>query len=280
MAMTTNIDPSHDVYDPDEVGLHDSPRLKALKPKLQPTPSPPPDICEDGDGKAVPSQGDAVLISLLGNGKASEIARTAATELLAIDDPTSDVSEEDRDMSAKTAKKCHSNELEALAAGALTRFRLVAAHAATARVIPAEEPPRDLQAPHSLTEHGCNTAAQMLPAMTIGPPHGRLVSLLTSNTKGDKLASISEPSANFESRVHALLNLTPDADEDTIPTDLPTISQSPPQPSTAFQKTSRYHQFTDKQSLSKAAAWQKWLSIHSSWLHCRAFRNAVSLGFS
>lgn len=64
----------------------------------------------------------------------------------------------------------------------------------------------------------------MLPAMTIGPLHGRLVSLLTSNTKGDKLASISEPSANFESRVYVLLNPTPNADEDTIPTDLPTIS--------------------------------------------------------
>lgn len=144
MAITTNIDPSYNVYNPNKVSLHNSPHLKALKPKLQPTLSLLLDIYEDSDSKAVPLQRDAVLISLLGNGKASEIACTAATELLAIDDPTSDVLEEDRDISAKTAKKYHSNELKALAASALTHFRLVATHAVTTQVIPAKEPPRDL----------------------------------------------------------------------------------------------------------------------------------------
>jgi hypothetical protein len=31
-----------DVYDPDDVGLRDSPLLKPMRPSLQPSPSPPP----------------------------------------------------------------------------------------------------------------------------------------------------------------------------------------------------------------------------------------------
>jgi hypothetical protein len=47
----------------DDVGLQDGP----LQPNLQPTPSPPPDVSDSKDVEPVPSQGDAVLIGLLGN---------------------------------------------------------------------------------------------------------------------------------------------------------------------------------------------------------------------
>ena len=114
----------NDVYDPDDVGPQDSPLLKPLKPKLQPTPSPPPDGSESDDAKPVPSQGDAVLISLLGGGKALEVARTAATELLASDDEMSDGSEKGVEVRAGMAKTGSSIELEALAAGALNAVKL------------------------------------------------------------------------------------------------------------------------------------------------------------
>jgi hypothetical protein len=109
----------------------------------------------------VPSQGDAELISLLGGGRASEVACTAATERLPRDDETSDESEKDA-MSPKMAKKGYANELEALVPVA---FRLFAADATIART------PSGVQVPRRLNEHGHNTAAEMFPAMTIGPPH-------------------------------------------------------------------------------------------------------------
>lgn len=104
MAPTT---PSYDVYDSYDVSLNNSPRLKALKPKLRPTPSPPPDIDEDDQGKPVPSQGDAVLISLLGNGRALETARAAATALLPLDDKASDKSEKEVGISSNIARTSH-----------------------------------------------------------------------------------------------------------------------------------------------------------------------------
>jgi hypothetical protein len=98
----------NDVYDPDEVSLRDSPLLKPRKPILQPTPSPPPELPESEDSppprspksrkasrrlKSVPSQGDTILLNLLSEGRALDIARTAATELLASDDEMSDESQ-------------------------------------------------------------------------------------------------------------------------------------------------------------------------------------------
>jgi hypothetical protein len=73
------------VCDPDDVGLHDGPLLKLLKPKLHPKPNPPPDEFDFKGAEPVPSQRDAVLIGL-SDGKALEVARKAATDLLAADD--------------------------------------------------------------------------------------------------------------------------------------------------------------------------------------------------
>ena len=76
----------NDVYNPDDVSLQDSPPLKPLKPKLQPTPSSLPDDSKAKDAKPVPLQGDVVLVGLLGSGRALEVARRAGTDLLPADD--------------------------------------------------------------------------------------------------------------------------------------------------------------------------------------------------
>ncbi|KAI8948296.1 hypothetical protein F4801DRAFT_591995 [Xylaria longipes] len=65
--------PASDIYDPDEVFPQNSPLMKPCVPKLKPSPSPPaiplPII--------QPSQGDAVLISHLDNGRRPEISQEA-----------------------------------------------------------------------------------------------------------------------------------------------------------------------------------------------------------
>jgi hypothetical protein len=101
-----------DVYDPDDVALRDSPPLKPLQPILQPTPSPSLDESGSEDAQPVPAQGDAVLISLLGNGKALEVARVAATQLLPADN-------ERREVSTTRRECCHVTNLKDLAASAL-----------------------------------------------------------------------------------------------------------------------------------------------------------------
>jgi hypothetical protein len=97
----------NDVYDPDDVGLRDSPPLRPLQLKLQPTRSPSPDESEFEDVQTVPSQGDAVLIGLLGNGKALEVARNAATNLLP-------AANKKREISATWQKSDHMTDLKAL----------------------------------------------------------------------------------------------------------------------------------------------------------------------
>jgi hypothetical protein len=73
----------------------------------------------------VPSQGDAVLIGLLGNGKALEVARDAATSLLPADNSKHEVN-------TTWQKSDHAIDLEALAVGALNVVNHHTAYAATA----------------------------------------------------------------------------------------------------------------------------------------------------
>src|SRR6187402_1107129 len=87
--------PPHEIYDPDDVGLHNSPMLKPMKINLQPSPSPPPDVPlppvspdsspgpPDRKLKHRPSQGDAVLIAFMAGGKNLDIARNAGEAPLA-----------------------------------------------------------------------------------------------------------------------------------------------------------------------------------------------------
>ncbi|KAK8917638.1 hypothetical protein VCV18_010101 [Metarhizium anisopliae] len=95
-----------ETFDPDEVLLRGSPLMKALHPKLELSPSPPPDIPPAQvslspppiDGfprsnrpKIRPSSGDAVLVAYLDNGRRPEIARAAGYRAL----PGADEEEED-----------------------------------------------------------------------------------------------------------------------------------------------------------------------------------------
>ncbi|KID69786.1 C2H2 type zinc finger domain-containing protein, partial [Metarhizium hybridum] len=95
-----------ETFDPDEVLLRGSPLMKALHPKLELSPSPPPDIPPAQvslspppiDGfprsnrpKIRPSSGDAVLVAYLDNGRRPEIARAAGYRAL----PGADDEEED-----------------------------------------------------------------------------------------------------------------------------------------------------------------------------------------
>ncbi|RDA83324.1 hypothetical protein CP532_4459 [Ophiocordyceps camponoti-leonardi (nom. inval.)] len=71
--------PTADTFDPDEVVPRHSPLMQALRPKLELSPSPPPDIPA---AQIRPSSGDAVLVSYLDNGRRPEIARAAGAQPL------------------------------------------------------------------------------------------------------------------------------------------------------------------------------------------------------
>ncbi|KND92852.1 hypothetical protein TOPH_02559 [Tolypocladium ophioglossoides CBS 100239] len=97
-----------DTFDPDEVVPRDSPLMQALRPKLELSPSPPPDIppaqvslsppptddfFNSNRSKIRLSSGDAVLVSYLDNGRRPEIARAAGAQAL----PGVDEEDEDND---------------------------------------------------------------------------------------------------------------------------------------------------------------------------------------
>lgn len=92
---------SEDVYDPDNVRLHNTPLLKPMKQNLQPSPSPPPFPLPQTTPESTPGppdrkgsirssngrgQGDAVLVSFMGGGKRPDIARKAGNGPLGSDD--------------------------------------------------------------------------------------------------------------------------------------------------------------------------------------------------
>lgn len=100
--------PSHlaaETYDPETVPPRGSPLMRALHPRLDLSPSPPPqgiprqqvscsptitDGCFPSNGsKILPSSGDAVLVTYLDNGRRPEIARNAGITPLITDDEDS-----------------------------------------------------------------------------------------------------------------------------------------------------------------------------------------------
>lgn len=101
-AMTTAAVPAsaHDVYDPDAVVPRNSPLLVPKKVTFRPSISPPPDIplvqvspspspdrrkTKQRRRKVRPSQGDAVLIGIMDNGRHPDIATMAGQEALPSD---------------------------------------------------------------------------------------------------------------------------------------------------------------------------------------------------
>ena len=126
---------AEDIYDPDDVGLRDSPLLKAMKVTLTPSPSPPPaaplpqvspDSSPGSPGrkgsnrpKNRPSQGDAVLVSFMDGGKRPEIARQAGAQPLASDNEEEEESVKGTEVNVDVGKDGVMNELTALAQNAL-----------------------------------------------------------------------------------------------------------------------------------------------------------------
>ena len=125
---------AEDVYDPDDVGLRDTPPLRAMKVNLTPSPSPPPaaplpqgspDSSPSSPGrkgpsrqKNRPSQGDAVLVSFMDGGKRPEIARQAGAQPLASDNEEEEDSMKGTEVNMD-AEKEGVDELTALAQNAL-----------------------------------------------------------------------------------------------------------------------------------------------------------------
>ncbi|RYP79097.1 hypothetical protein DL771_000075 [Monosporascus sp. 5C6A] len=113
-AATPAHDPSaSDVFDPDEVLPRNSPLMKPYRPRLQPSPSPPPAFTRpkvslspsygpkssNRRRKVRPSQGDAVLIHYLDGGKRPDIATEALMHPLArYDEDYDDQSKSDSDV--------------------------------------------------------------------------------------------------------------------------------------------------------------------------------------
>lgn len=124
MTTATAI-PAHDFYDPDAVIPRNSPVLIATKVNTRPSPSPeldvplvqvsPPSNTRSGKAKkrpkVRPSQGDAVLIGIMGNGRDPDIARDAGLRPLPSDEDevTSPGSDDDTDERERTSPSpdCH-----------------------------------------------------------------------------------------------------------------------------------------------------------------------------
>ncbi|KAL0930738.1 C2H2 type zinc finger domain-containing protein [Colletotrichum truncatum] len=118
--------PTSDCYDPDDVLPRDSPQMQPHRPKLQPSPSPPPTFSSgrkssQGRRKVEPIQGDAVLVAHLGNGRQPEIAHAAALEPLASDNGSEDDSSSPESPERDMNRPPESFDLKFLAAGALAR---------------------------------------------------------------------------------------------------------------------------------------------------------------
>lgn len=113
-----------DCYDPDDVLPHDSPQMQAHRPRLQPSPSPPPALSPSrkslhGRRKVEPIQGDAVLVAHLGNGRQPDVAQAAALEPLASDNGSESESSSPTSPERDMNKSKEPFDLKILAAGAL-----------------------------------------------------------------------------------------------------------------------------------------------------------------
>ncbi|KAF5019765.1 hypothetical protein F66182_8202 [Fusarium sp. NRRL 66182] len=138
-----------DTYDPDDVVPRGSPLMTPLRPKLEPSLSPPPDIPAaqvslspssiDGRDKSNrqkvrPTSGDAVLVAYLDNGRDPDIARVAGSESLPYDDDSQD--EEARPDKLVNGNLMSGPLLQHLAADALQAASLAAPSQALRASIP------------------------------------------------------------------------------------------------------------------------------------------------
>ncbi|KAK8123622.1 C2H2 type zinc finger domain-containing protein [Apiospora kogelbergensis] len=180
--MTTTFDgpalaQDSEIYDPDEELFRNSPPMTALRPKFQPSPSPPPSIplprvshpsnsgrkkSSNRRRKVPPSQGDAVLIQHMDGGKRPDIAFEAGSRPLLIGEGGEEEEEEEEESYSSSSATSsdididdeHTHNLKSLAASALS-----AVHTA-----PAPGEPRDVvEEP---------TAMEMVPQETFSSRNG------------------------------------------------------------------------------------------------------------
>jgi hypothetical protein len=122
--------------------------MAPLRPKLEPSPSPPPDIpatqvslsasCIGGRGKSNrhkvrPTSGDAVLVAYLDNGRDPEIARAAGRESLPCDEESPDEEAQDRPVNGNVMSE---PSLQHLAAGALKAASIATAPSTLVATVP------------------------------------------------------------------------------------------------------------------------------------------------
>ncbi|OLN81797.1 hypothetical protein CCHL11_08885 [Colletotrichum chlorophyti] len=132
-----------DCYDPDDVLPRDSPQMQPHRPRLLPSPSPPPALnygpkATHGRRKVEPIQGDAVLVAHLGNGRQPHVAQFAALEPLGLasdngsDEESASSTSPDREMNKLPGPL----DLKILAADALAFTATGDSEAPTAALVP------------------------------------------------------------------------------------------------------------------------------------------------
>ncbi|KFZ15312.1 hypothetical protein V502_05681 [Pseudogymnoascus sp. VKM F-4520 (FW-2644)] len=245
MTMATAEAPNaikSDVFDPEDVGLRDSPAPTIQRPKLEPTPSPPfegsaSEVSTPPGSpgaqkpkkkhlKAVANPGDVVLLGSLGNGSGSamEIAEIAGHELIrsaSDDEDMGGVSDGSRGVEVPVEVLAQSTDLEALAAGALRAFN--------AGEVPAAKPSHAEEVGGQVDDQRHMSSPNI---STINGNH-ELAPIQEASPKAEKLTNVTLPSISAQ-----LGNLNHLADVvvgavDTVPTNghrQSISSQSPPQP--------------------------------------------------
>jgi hypothetical protein len=104
--------------------------MAPLRPKLEPSPSPPPDIPAT---QVRPTSGDAVLVAYLDNGRDPEIARAAGRESLPCDEESPDEEAQDRPVNGNVMSE---PSLQHLAAGALKAASIATAPSTLVATVP------------------------------------------------------------------------------------------------------------------------------------------------
>lgn len=257
MTMTTAEalnDPKNDVYDPDDVGLRDSPPPKIIRPKLEPTPSPPPEGLESESEDSNPpgspksrkpqkkpdaTPGDAALINVLANGKAPEVARKAGEESLffASDDEQMDSANGQKgiQMIFETPERPEQpSDLAALAAGALRAFNGGDATSMQPEPVPDVESTNDSLRHISPKRQSINGNHELAPIQALSPK--------AEKGNGLTLPSISSQLGDLGDLKHLAEAATATVDNVANGVHRPSFSsQSPPQPH-LFQVRDSVHQ--------------------------------------
>jgi hypothetical protein len=238
-----------DVYDPEDVGPRDSPPLRALKPKLAPTPSPSLEGGPQSDSeestppgtpgksrkyqkrlskKSVATRGDALLINTLANGKAPEVGHIAGQQIL----PS--VSDDDEMETAEASHKAievtvesteRPTDLAALAAGALRAFNGTDTTTSfgfdsAKKSDLSDDPSRHISTKTSSTNG--NHDHELAP-IQVSSPQAEKVNSLT-------LPSISAQLGDLGDLKHLADATTSNVDKGANSVHRPSFSQSPPQP--------------------------------------------------